>query len=177
MQQEGDYKAMDYYEIKDTKELLKKYISDIDTLEDLHQHISADVMMFVPEIENPWTIKEHLVHIAETEANCFLRYKRARLNPGAVLNFGGGDVETSHVVLGYNAANLDDYMMLFRTLRTIVRNEVSNLSEDERENSYIIHPDYGRCSIKFILSIYTQHVDVHMGMIQRNISLWDTSLK
>ena len=163
---------MDYYEIKDASVFMKKYMADVETIESLIRGLSPEVLLFTPDIPKAWTIKEHLIHIADTEVNCFLRYKRARLNPGAVIDFGGGDVESSNTLLEYNSADLNAYMKLFRQIRTIISEEVKRLSEVDLESKYILHPDYGRCNIKFILSIYTQHIDKHMELIHRNIALW-----
>lgn len=166
---------MDYYEIKSKDELLSKYSKGYSTLKDIVDKINDEIINYAPDLENAWTIKEHIAHLVDTEVNVFVRFKRAILNPGTTLDLGRGDIETSNKVLDYASQNLDDLLGLFGLIRKIIFNNAKKIKEEDFEKYYIKHvnhPTFGKTNLKFILSISIQHLDKHLEFINRNINLY-----
>ena len=171
---------MDYNEIKDKNELFSKYSKDYSTLTDILKPLDDEAINYIPELENAWSIKEHIAHLVDTEVNGYIRFKRALLNPGTTLDLGRGDIETSNKTLDYSSQNLDDLLELFRLIRKIIYDNVKKMNDDDLERYYIEHvnhPTFGRTNLKFILSINTQHFDKHLEFINRNIDLYNKSKK
>jgi hypothetical protein len=169
---------MGYYEIKNKDELLSKYSKDYKTLKNVLESLDDEIINFVPELENAWSIKEHIAHLVDTEANGFIRFKRSVLNPGTTLDLGIGDIERSNKILDYASQNIDDLLDLFRLFRKIILDNVKKMSEQDLERYYIEHvnhPTFSRTNLKFILSINTQHFDKHLEFINRNIDLYNKS--
>ena len=165
---------MDYNEIKDKNELFSKYSKDYSTLTDILKPLDDEAINYIPELENAWSIKEHIAHLVDTEVNGYIRFKRALLNPGTTLDLGRGDIETSNKILDYSSQNLDDLLELFRLIRKIIYDNVKKMNDDDLERYYIEHvnhPTFKRANLRFILSINTQHFDKHMEFINRNIKL------
>lgn len=164
---------MSYYEMPDKEALLEKFSTDYDTLKELLDTLDEKMINYVPDIEGAWSIKEHIAHIIDSEVNGYVRYKKSILSPGAKIDFGQSDVDQSNILLDYAAQDLDDLLAFFRLLRKLTYDHVKHIPEDKFEHYYIEHPDFGRCSLKFILSIYTEHFDKHLDFIRRNIGLYD----
>ena len=171
---------MDYYEIKNKDGLLSKYSKDYSTLKTIIDSLDNEIINYIPELENAWSIKEHIAHLVDTEVNGFVRFKRSVLNPGTTLDLGRGNIETSNKILDYASQNIDDLLDLFRLLRKIIYDNVKKMRGEDIEMYYIEHvnhPTFGRTNLKFILSINTQHFDKHLKFINRNIELYNESKK
>jgi hypothetical protein len=164
---------MDFVEIKNKEKLLSKYSSDYSTLKGILNNLDKEVLDFVPDIEDAWSIREHIAHLVDTEIRAFIRYRNSIVDKGIELHLGGGDVNASNRLLKYSSQNMEDSLEIIRLLRKITVEHVSGMSNDEMEKYYIKHPDLGETNLKMILSIYTQHFDKHIDYLQRNIKLFD----
>ncbi len=166
---------MDYYEIKSKDELLSKYSKGYSTLKDIIDKLNDEIINYVPDLENAWTIKEHIAHLVDTEVNGFVRFKRAILNPGTTLDLGRGDIETSNKVLDYASQNLNDLLNLFGLIRKIIFDNAKKMKEEDFEKynvKHVNHPTFGKTNLRFILSICVQHLEKHLEFINRNINLY-----
>ena len=166
---------MDYYRFDKLDEIIKEYRNQIKHIQQVVE-LNKNILDFRPEIKDAWSIKEHLIHICETEINCFIRFRKSIQNPGAIINFGGGDVEIVNKALSYNQSDINLFITLFQTLRMLTLNSLDILSKEQISNYWIMHPDFGHCDIQFILSIYIQHYTKHIGFINRNIT-WSNKTK
>jgi hypothetical protein len=161
---------MDFFEITDRKALLTKYGNDWSRLKEMIDALSLDILDFVPDLKDAWSIREHLAHLMDTEIRAFIRYRNAVADPGAALSLGGGNVDESNILLNYSSQDVGDSLEIIRLLRNITLKHVSLMTDDEMMRYGIQHPDFGRINLRMILSIYTQHVDKHIEYINRNLS-------
>jgi hypothetical protein len=168
---------MDFVEIKSKEELLSKYSSDYSKLKGIVNNLDKEILDFVPDLEDAWSIREHIAHLVDTEIRAFIRYRNSIVNRGIELNLGGGDVNASNRLLKYSSQNMEDSLEVIRLLRKITVEHVSGMSHDEMEKYHIKHPDLGETNLKMILSIYTQHFDMHIDYLQRNVKLFNERRK
>ncbi len=164
---------MDFYEIRDKDELLSRYAGDYPRLRGILPDLHEDLIDFVPEIPDAWTMREHVAHLADVEVRTFIRYRNSILANGIGLVLGGGDVDTSNSLLKYSTQRVEDSLEIIRLLRKITIEHVSGMNDDAMEGFRIKHPDLGIINLKMILSIATQHADKHIEYLLRNIALFN----
>jgi len=168
---------MDFYEIRDKMELLSRYSGDYPKLRGILSNLDQAVTDFVPPIDDAWSIREHMAHLADVEVRAFIRYRSSIIDNGLELVLGGGDVDKNNGALRYSSQRVEDSLEIIRLLRRITIEHVSRMSDDELEGFRIKHPDLGMINLKMILSIYTQHVDKHIEYLLRNIALFNEETK
>jgi hypothetical protein len=137
--------------------------------------LGHEVLHFRPAIEGAWTIAEHVGHLASTEVNGYLRFQKAILNPGATIDTGGGDMEKSAAILGYEVASWDDNLELIRLLRKITLEHAHRMKGEDWSRYHIqqpSHPNMKTASLGMILSFHTQHFALHLDFIRRNIDAY-----
>ena len=164
---------MEFFEITDKRDLIAKYENDWAKLKEMTDALSLEVIDFVPDIKDAWSIREHIAHVMDAEIRAFIRYRNAVADPGVALSLGGGDVDISNTLLNYSSQDVGDSLEIIRLLRNITLKHVSPMTDGEMMRYGIQHPDFGRINLKMILSIYTQHVDKHIEYIKRNLSLFE----
>ncbi len=79
---------MDYVEITNKKDLLSKYDSDYSRLKKTIDGLPEELIDFVPDLADAWSIREQVAHLMDTEIRAFVRYRNAILDPGVDLKLG-----------------------------------------------------------------------------------------
>ncbi len=169
--------SMDYYEIRDKTELLSRYSGDYPRLKGILTNLDQAVIGFVPRLDDAWSIREHMAHLADVEVRAFVRYRSSIIDNGLELALGGGNVDRNNGPLRYSSQRVEDSLEIIRLLRKITIEHVSRMSDDEMDGYRIKHPDLGVINLKMILSIYTLHVDKHIEYLLRNIALFNEETK
>ena len=169
--------SMDYYEIRDKTELLSRYSGDYPRLKGILTNLDQAVIDFVPRLDDAWSIREHMAHLADVEVRAFVRYRSSIIDNGLELALGGGNVDRNNGPLRYSSQRVEDSLEIIRLLRKITIEHVSRMSDDEMDGYRIKHPDLGVINLKMILSIYTLHVDKHIEYLLRNIALFNEETK
>jgi hypothetical protein len=167
------FDSMAYFEITDREQLLAQYENDVAVLHELVGKISDDVLHFRPASEGAWTIAEHLGHLASTEVNGYLRFQKAILNPGTTIDTGGGDMEKSAAILGYDVADSSDIVRLLGLLRAITLAHARRIQGEDWSKYRIeqpTHPVMKAMSLGMILSFQSQHFALHLDFIRRNLN-------
>ncbi len=164
---------MDYYEIRDKMELLSRYSGDYPRLKGILSNLDQAVIDFVPRLDDAWSIREHVAHLADVEVRAFVRYRGSITDNGLELVLGGRDVGRNSGPLRYSSQKVEDSLELIRLLRKVTVEHVSRMSDDEMEGYRIKHPEAGMINLKMILSISTQHVGKHIEYLLRNITLFN----
>jgi hypothetical protein len=118
-----------------------------------------------------WTIHEILVHIADSEANSFIRLRRLIAEPGsAVMAY---DENGWAARLGYHSQSPDDAVQLFRWLRHNSYALVKSLPLSTWANT-IEHPENGRMTMDDWLGVYARHIPDHVGQMARIHAEWQS---
>jgi hypothetical protein len=169
--------SMDYYEIRDKTELLSRYSGDYPRLKGILTNLDQAVIDFVPRLDDAWSIREHMAHLADVEVRAFVRYRSSIVDNGLELALGGGNVDRNNGPLRYSSQRVEDSLEIIRLLRKITIEHVSRMGDDEMDGYRIKHPDLGMINLKMILSIYTQHVGKHIEYLLRNIALFNEETK
>lgn len=130
-----------------------------------------DELAFRPHLDDAWTILEHLGHLADMEANLYLRARLCVAEPGKEIMVL--DEEKWTATLDYNAGTAVGYLALFRSLReTNIRFFRDHVDTIDWDGAWISHPERGRLSLAKILEICASHGTFHIEYIERNRRLW-----
>jgi hypothetical protein len=160
---------MDYIEINNKDELLNKYNNGIMQIVDLIRGLDKKVIDFIP-FDDAWSIREHIVHIADFEIYGFLVYRKAIAEPGSKLT--PYDIELWKSYLNYSNQDLHLTLDFIGIIQQLRNNHLNEIKEKEWNNYHIEHPSLGKVGLNTILSISNQHVEKHLDYMKRNVKLY-----
>jgi hypothetical protein len=118
---------------------------------------------------DPWTVHEIVIHITDSEANSYVRCRRAIAEPGeSVMAYDENGWAQS---LRYSEQSTDDALDLFRALRRNTYNLVKDLPEETWANT-IYHPENGTMTLDDWLGVYERHVHDHVNQMREIYREW-----
>ncbi len=116
-----------------------------------------------------WTIHEILVHIADSEANSYIRCRRFIAEPGSVVL--GYDENKWARDLHYHDQSPDDALDLFKWLRHSSYLLIKQLPETVWANT-VSHTESGVMTMDDWLDTYERHIPEHIQQMQINHDDW-----
>lgn len=116
-----------------------------------------------------WSIREIILHLADSEAVAYTRCRKIIAEPAANINSYDQDLWANE--LKYKDQNMDIALDLFSQLRISTFRLLEKIP-DEKWNNYMIHPEFGKVTLDEWLNIYSNHVDVHIKQMNRNFTEW-----
>lgn len=114
-----------------------------------------------------WSIHENILHLADSEANSFIRCRRFAAEPG--LSVMAYDQDAWAIKCNYHEQSTDDALELFRLLRKMSYELIKKLPA-ETWNNTVEHPENGTMVFLDWLRIYNNHT--HIGQMQRTYTAW-----
>jgi hypothetical protein len=152
----------------DRKQKIKSYGAAYQQLTAALKRFPKEMWQYRPA-PGDWTIHEILVHIADSEANSYVRCRRFIAEPGsAVLGY---DESKWARDLHYHDQSPDDAVELFRWLRKQSYDLVKNLPEETWSNT-VEHSENGLMTLDDWLGIYEQHISDHIAQMQAVHDAW-----
>jgi hypothetical protein len=119
-----------------------------------------------------WSIHEIIIHLADSEVNGYIRCRKIIAEPGSSITAYDQDAWTDK--LSYSSQNTEDHLNLFRMLRELNHRLLSGLAEPVWEH-HILHPEKGKVTLNDWLTIYSNHVKVHLEQVQRAYHSWKSA--
>ena len=116
-----------------------------------------------------WSIHEHIVHIADSEANSYIRCRRFIAEPGASLM--AYDENRWAVALDYHSQSVEEALELFRQLRRKTYGLIRPLPEAVWSSS-AHHSEDGAMTLDHWLDVYERHVSEHVQYMRENHEAW-----
>ena len=120
-----------------------------------------------------WSIREHLIHIADSEANNYIRCCCLIAEPGQPLM--AYDENGWAVALRYADRNVADALELFWLLRRQSYALIKLLPKSAWANT-CYHPENGGMTQDDWLTVYEAHIPEHLGYMQENYDAWRSAL-
>ena len=154
------------------------HIEKIDSYSKGHEKFITAVNELPKEMWNfkpapdKWSVHEIIIHMADSEANSFSRARKMICEPGSTITAYDQDLWV--VKTNYSSQSTDDALELFRNLRKMTYNVIKDLPESTWSN-FIIHPENGKMTLDDWLTVYENHVTVHINQMKRNFSVWQKS--
>ena len=140
-----------------------------------YDELAAALQDFPPEMwtfrdeHGCWSIHEHLVHIADSEANSYIRCRRLVAEPGESLMAYDENRWASE--LDYHDQSVEDALQLFKWLRRKSYTLIESLPESAWSNTSF-HPENGDMTLDDWLDVYAAHVTEHVGYMRENYEEW-----
>ncbi len=119
--------------------------------------------------EQDWTIHEIVVHIADSEANSYVRCRRLIAEPGSEVM--GYDEAGWARALRYHEQDPAVALELFRVLRRASYELIRDLPEDVWSHT-VVHSESGRMSMDEWLDTYERHVLEHIAQMRALYHTW-----
>jgi hypothetical protein len=128
----------------------------------------AEMWTYRPGPEE-WTIHEIVVHIADSEANSYVRCRRLIAEPGSeVLGYDEMGWATR---LDYHAQDPQVALELFRQLRGSTYVLIRDLPDEVWANA-VYHSESGRMTFDDWLHTYERHVPEHIAQMRAIYETW-----
>jgi hypothetical protein len=138
---------------------------------DILRELPREMWGFKPSPEQ-WSVHEILIHMADSEANAYVRFRKAIAESGSsVVAYDQMAWATS---LDYRTQNANDALELFRWLRATSYSIFRTLPESVWQNS-IQHPEHGLMTLEQMVDTYVTHVEKHIAQMRRVFESWKTN--
>ena len=116
-----------------------------------------------------WSVHEIVAHIADSEANSYIRCRRFVAEPGqSVMAY---DEKAWAAALHYHDQSTGEALELFKWLRLRSYNLIRSLPEAVWSNT-IDHPENGVMTMDDWLDIYERHIPEHIQQMQTIYEAW-----
>lgn len=158
----------------DTQSLLARFAAGPEAVAARIRGLTPEQLTYRPFPE-AWTVHEHVVHLADSEINSSVRLRKLLAESGVAVDVF--DQEKWVSSLNYHHQPLDRALTLFRLLREIAVDLLKPVQEAAWEANHIRHPERGKVTLREWLTIYTEHVDSHLGYVDRNLKMWAENRK
>jgi hypothetical protein len=128
----------------------------------------TEMWTFKPSLDR-WSIHEIVVHIADSEANSYVRCRRFVAEPGeSVMAY---DEMRWADALRYQDQSTEEAVELFKWLRLRSYRLIKSLPEGVWSNT-VFHPENGVMAMDDWLDVYERHVREHVEQMQANYAVW-----
>lgn len=138
--------------------LLEKYISGISILDSAIGTFSEKDFDYRPDREDAWTLKEHIIHLVDSEVNGFIRCKSIIAQPNSECYVMDEELWTKNLA-GKNE-DVQKYIKLFGLIRNIVYELVKD--EENWSKDYFIRKYKGetnQITLEKCIELYAYQVD------------------
>jgi len=147
---------------------IETYGAAYPTLRNALYSIPQEMWQFRPDSQR-WTVHEILIHIADSEANSYIRCRRLIAEPGSSVL--GYDEMKWASALDYHNQSTADALELFHWLRAKSYTLIKTLPEKAWTNT-VYHTENGWMSLDDWLETYERHIPDHIRQIQANYADW-----
>jgi hypothetical protein len=117
-----------------------------------------------------WTIHEIVIHIADSEANSYIRCRRFIAEPGSGVY--GYDQDKWATDLNYHEQSIEDSLELFKYLRKMSYDLIKTVDDKIWETATVNHSENGIMTFEQWLQVYEEHIPVHVAQMKRNLEAW-----
>lgn len=132
------------------------------------ERFSREMWQYRPA-EDQWSIHEIVVHIADSEANSYVRCRRFLAEPGETLM--AYDEMRWGRELDYLDQNPEDALALFRWLRKLSYDLIKTAPEEVWSRE-CYHPEDGMITMDDWLDTYQRHIPDHISQMESIHQSW-----
>ncbi len=118
-----------------------------------------------------WTVREHIVHVAESEIAAFHRYRKAIAEPESPVLGYNEEVWTPCPELGYGDEDPSPWLDFLLMMRKLESTHLRRIAGADWGGYAYRHSSFGLVPLERWVSDYIEHIKVHRDYIERNIGL------
>ena len=149
--------------------LIESYGNAYNILVEALKEFPKDMWQWNPAPEK-WSIHEIIIHIADSEANSFVRCRRFIAEPGSGVY--GYDQDAWAKKTDYHAQSTGNALELFKWLRKMSYDLLKTVNDETWTSAYVQHSEVGKMTFEEWLKIYEEHIPVHIRQMKRNLEAW-----
>lgn len=153
---------------EERKKKIVSYGAAYPTLVSAIKAFPRGMWQFRPALDR-WTIHEVLVHIADSEANSYIRCRRFLAEPGSSVL--GYDEARWARDLHYHEQSPEDSIELFKWLRNKSYTLIKDLPDMVWANT-VNHTENGIMTMDDWLDTYERHIPEHIQQMRKNYEDW-----
>lgn len=154
--------------MSEMNQLAENYKNGSIRLDHLIVGLTSERFDFIPAHDDAWSIKEHIIHIVDSEVNGFVRLKSIIAQPGSHCYVMEEDGWTRN--LRRKNENVHAYLDLFKLIRKMALDFILEEPEATWNDQYFIRTYKGQIvqvTIEKWLELYTKHLDFHVEYIMK----------
>lgn len=152
------------------QQLIESYGNAYDVLIASLKEFPEEMWQWKPAPEK-WSVHEVLIHIADSEANSYVRCRRFIAEPGSGVY--GYDENKWATKCNYHKRSIDEALELFRLLRKTTYDLIKTVDEETWLTATVNHSENGIMKFEEWLKIYEEHVPIHIRQMKRNLAAWN----
>jgi len=132
------------------------------------RHLPREMWHYRPS-PNQWSIHEIIIHLTDSEANSYVRFRKAISESGKpIMAF---DQEAWALHLDYANQSAEEHLELFKWLRAASYSILRKVSDSIWKHT-VYHPVRGVITLEDLLDINANHVQKHIAQMKRVYELW-----
>ena len=158
--------------IQKRKQMIELYGKGFEQLTDALQKSPKEMWRYKPSPDS-WSIHEILIHIADSEANAFVKCRKLIAQPGKPVNNYDQDIWSE--ALHYSEQSIEDALELFKWLRRNTYTLLQKIPDDIWHNASG-NTENGIVTLNDWLEIYANHIPDHIKQMKRNYASWQKHL-
>ncbi len=152
---------------------IAEYATHSQLLEQALKEFPAEMWTYRDQ-HNCWSVKEHLIHIADSEVNSYIRCRRIISEPGSALMAYDENLWAER--LAYHTQSVEDTLALFKFLRKKTHALISQMPPGVWKHS-AYHPEQGAMiTLDDWLNTYHAHVPEHIQFMRENLTAYQAEL-
>ncbi|SPU38822.1 putative metal-dependent hydrolase [Lysinibacillus capsici] len=145
------------------EDLIKEYSLGYTMIWDAIEGLTEEELRYKPA-PNKWSIHQILIHVTDSEISAIPRLKKVLAEEEPILVSFDQDAWAN--TLSYDLLDREQYLHLFKLLRTSMQPILDNLTS-EQSRRVGIYIDQERFTFKQLLEFRVQHVRDHLDQIER----------
>jgi hypothetical protein len=127
-----------------------------------------EMWLFKPSPDR-WSIHEILIHLADSEANSFVKCRKLIAEPGKSVMAYDQDIWSK--ALHYHDQSIEDALEVFKLLRLTTYKIIKSLPESAWSNS-VGHMENESVTLDDWLELYEAHIPGHINQMRKNYDEW-----
>lgn len=148
------------------RELIERYGKTAGLVEKTVKNFPEQMWTWKPP-DGKWSIHENLIHLADSEANSYIRCRRLFAEPGSTVFGYEQDVWAKELM--YHNLPARRALALFSSLR-LMTYELLKIMPEEKWGNTINHTENGEMNFVDWLKYYENHT--HIGQMNRVFTMW-----
>ena len=151
-------------------ELISSFESGYSLVDELIADIDREELLFVPPLQDAWSINDFLVHFLDADQSLAFRLRTAIAEPGKAVPIW--EEEAWHDRLHYDDEDGPTCLALAKAIRAFLAVSLRSIVDAEWGESFIMHPVKGKLTLFDLIETYQQHIAFHLPLIRRNRRAW-----
>lgn len=145
------------------EDLIKEYALGYVMLRDAIEGLTEEELRYKPAPDK-WSIHQILIHVTDSEISSTSRLKKVLAEDEPTLISFDQDAWANN--LGYDLLEREQYLLLFKLLRSSMQKILDNLTSEQSERVGV-YIDQARFTFKQLIEYRVEHVRGHIAQIER----------